>query len=100
MSATTALSAPTESRAQRCCSMIAGCEPESGLWTVFERDAVLFRRKDGVDISTQLIVAGSDETWPVVVTQLEGGQAAWQPAGSDALHTRPRLPAPSNNRQV
>lgn len=61
------------------------------LWTVFERDPILFRRKDGADISTQLIVAGSDESWPAVVTPPEGGRAAWQQARSDALHTRPRL---------
>ena len=45
------------------------------LWTVFERDPTLFRRKDGADISTQLIVAGSDETWPAVVTPPESGRA-------------------------
>jgi transcriptional regulator of acetoin/glycerol metabolism/AraC-like DNA-binding protein len=61
------------------------------LWTVFERDPGLFRRKDATDIPTQLIVAGSDETWPALVTPPESGRAAWQQAGSEALHTRPRL---------
>jgi AraC-like DNA-binding protein len=69
------------------------------LWTVFERDPILFRRKDGADISTQLIVAGSDETWPAVVTPPEGGRAAWQQAGSDTLHTRPRLDSRAALRQ-
>ena len=69
------------------------------LWTVFERDPTLFRRKDGADISTQLIVAGSDETWPAVVTPPEGGRAGWQQAGSDALHTRPRLDSLAALRQ-
>ena len=61
------------------------------LWTVFERDPRLFRRKDVADIPTQLIVADSDETWPALVTPPESGRAAWQQARSDALHTRPRL---------
>ena len=62
-----------------------------GLWTIFERDPGLFRRKDLADIPTQLVVAGSDETWPALVTPPESGRAAWQQARSDALHTRPRL---------
>jgi transcriptional regulator of acetoin/glycerol metabolism len=61
------------------------------LWTVFERDRTLFRRKDAADISTQLIVAGSDETRPALVTPPESRRAAWQQARSDALHTRPRM---------
>jgi AraC-like DNA-binding protein len=69
------------------------------LWTVFERDPILLRRKDGADIATQLIVAGSDETWPAAVTPPEGGRAAWQPEGNDALHTRPRLDSLAYLRQ-
>jgi transcriptional regulator of acetoin/glycerol metabolism len=61
------------------------------LWTVFERDLALFRRKDATDIPTQLVVADSDETWPALVTPPEFRRAAWQQARSDALHTRPRL---------
>src|SRR5229473_5645007 len=33
------------------------------LWSIFERDPLLFRRKDNTDIPTRLIIAGSDETW-------------------------------------
>src|SRR5271167_4006593 len=61
------------------------------LWTVFERDPALFRHRDAADIPTQLIVAGSDETWPALVTPPESGRAAWQQVRSDALHARPRL---------
>jgi transcriptional regulator of acetoin/glycerol metabolism/AraC-like DNA-binding protein len=61
------------------------------LWTLFERDPFLFRRKDGADISTQLIVAGSDETWPAVMTPPDHRRAARQQAENEALHTRPRL---------
>jgi transcriptional regulator of acetoin/glycerol metabolism len=69
------------------------------LWTLFERDPILFRRRDGGDITAQLIVAGSDETWPALVTPPEAGRAAWQQAGSDALHTRPRLESLPNLKQ-
>ena len=61
------------------------------LWSIFERDPGLFRRKDATDIPTPLIVAGSDETWSALLTPPESGPAAWQQAASDALHTRPRL---------
>jgi AraC-like DNA-binding protein len=69
------------------------------LWTIFERDPTLFRRNDVADISTQLIAAGSDEAWPAVVTPPEPGRAAWQQAGSDTLHTRPRLDSLAALRQ-
>jgi AraC-like DNA-binding protein len=70
-----------------------------GLWSIFERDPRLFRRKDATDIPTRLIVAGSDETWPALVTPPESGRADWQQARSDALHTRPRLDSVSDLRQ-
>ena len=60
------------------------------VWSAFERDPSLFRRKDATDIPTSLIVAGSDETWPALVTPPES-PAAWQQTTNDALHTRPRL---------
>ena len=69
------------------------------LWSVFERDPALFGRKDAVDIPTQLIVAGSDETRPALVTPPESGRGAWQQAPSDALHTRPRLDSLATLRQ-
>lgn len=61
------------------------------LWTVFERDPALFRRKDATDIPTQLVVADTDETWRALVTPPEVRRTGWQQARTDALHTRPRL---------
>jgi transcriptional regulator of acetoin/glycerol metabolism/AraC-like DNA-binding protein len=61
------------------------------LWSAFERDPGLFRRKDATDVPTSLIIAGSDETWPALVTPPESSLAAWQQTTNDALHTRPRL---------
>jgi AraC-like DNA-binding protein len=69
------------------------------LWTLFERDHTLLRRRDAGDIPAQLILAGSDETWPALVTPPEGGRAAWQQARSEALHTRPRLDSLATLRQ-
>ena len=41
------------------------------LWSLFERDLGLFRRKDITDVATRLTIAGSDETWPALVTPPE-----------------------------
>lgn len=61
------------------------------LWSLFERDPALFRRQDSGDIPTRLIVAGSDETWPALLTPPERNSGTWQSAASTALHARPRL---------
>ena len=60
------------------------------LWTLFERDPTLFRRKDTVDFATRLIIAGSDETWPALATPPQSTLGARNPM-SAALHTRPRV---------
>ena len=59
------------------------------LWTIFERDLDLFRRKDRTDIYTRLVVAGSDDSRPALVTppdHIVG--AASNPTNP---HTHPRL---------
>ena len=61
------------------------------LWSLFERDPALFRRQDPGDIPTRLIIAGSDETWPALVTPPERNSGARQTTASAALHARPRL---------
>ena len=57
------------------------------LWTIFERDPDLFRRKDGTDIHARLLAAGSDDSRPALVTppEVPGGPT------NGKLHTRPRL---------
>src|SRR4029077_1835403 len=35
-----------------------------GLWTIFERDLDLFRRKDRADLGTRLLLAGSNDSRP------------------------------------
>jgi transcriptional regulator of acetoin/glycerol metabolism len=61
------------------------------LWTIFERDIEPFRRKEGPDIPTQLIVAGSNETCPALITPPESISTAWRNPAMAGLHARPRL---------
>jgi AraC-like DNA-binding protein len=70
------------------------------LWSMFERDRVLFRRANATDIPTRLVIAGSDETWPALVTPPERVAGAWQTAESIALHARPRLDLLAGLRQL
>ena len=59
------------------------------LWTIFERDLDLFRRKDRTDISTRLLVAGSHDSRPALVTPPDHTMGA--SSNPTNLHTRPRL---------
>ena len=61
------------------------------LWTIFVRDAELFGRKDGADTPTQLIVAGSNETCPALITPPENISTVWRDPVMAGLHARPRL---------
>jgi AraC-like DNA-binding protein len=70
------------------------------LWSLFEQDRTLFRRKDTTDIPTLLVIAGSDETRPAVVTPPERSSGAWQNPMSNALHTRPRSDLLANMREL
>jgi AraC-like DNA-binding protein len=60
-----------------------------GLWALFKADPALFRHKDRGDIVSRLIVAGTGEIRPVLVTPPEMSSGAW-PATA-RWHTRPRL---------
>jgi transcriptional regulator of acetoin/glycerol metabolism/AraC-like DNA-binding protein len=70
------------------------------LWSIFEQDRGLFRRRDTADIPTRLVIAGSDETWPALITPPEKASAAWQSTASIALHTRPRLDLVASMREA
>jgi len=61
------------------------------LWALFERDVELFRRKDGADIATRLVIAGSSETRPALVTPPERAIGGWRNPTNVAMHARPRL---------
>ena len=49
------------------CSMTAGSAGIS-LWSIFERDLDLFRRQDRTDVSARLLIAGSNDSRPALVT--------------------------------
>jgi transcriptional regulator of acetoin/glycerol metabolism len=68
-----------------------GLQAGVSLWTIFERDLELFRRKDGTDIATRLVIAGSNDSRSALVTPPDQAFAAWRNAASVALHARPRL---------
>jgi transcriptional regulator of acetoin/glycerol metabolism len=59
------------------------------LWRIFERDLDLFRRKDRTDLYTRLVVAGSDDNRPALVTPPDHTMSA--SSNPTNLHTRPRL---------
>ena len=61
------------------------------LWTIFERDLDLFRRKDRSDISTRLLLAGSNDSRPALVTPPDQNISASSNPANVNLHTRPRL---------
>ena len=61
------------------------------LWTIFERDLKLFRCKDRADIFTRLLLAGSDESRPALVTPPDHTTTPSSDPTNITLHTRPRL---------
>jgi transcriptional regulator of acetoin/glycerol metabolism/AraC-like DNA-binding protein len=66
-----------------------GLDAGISLWSIFEQDNDLFRRKEGTDIATRLLIAGSNESRAVLVTPPDQTSAAWRSATN--LHARPRL---------
>ena len=60
------------------------------LWKFFERNLDLFRRKNGADIYTTLLIAGSSDSCPALVTPpSQTTSVSSNPANMNA-HTRPR----------
>ena len=70
------------------------------LWSIFEQDRALFRQKETTDIPALLVIAGSDEIRPALVTPPERSSGAWQNTTSIALHTRPRPDFLASMRQL
>jgi len=62
-----------------------------GLWSIFERDLDLFRRQDRTDISARLLIAGSNDGRPALVTPPDHPMSASSNRTNCNLHTRPRL---------
>jgi len=67
-----------------------GLKAGTSLWSIFERDIDLFRRQHRTDISARLLIAGSNDSRPALVTPPEPTSASNNPTNCN-LHTRPRL---------
>jgi transcriptional regulator of acetoin/glycerol metabolism len=65
-----------------------GLQAGISLWTIFERDVAIFRRKDRTDIATRLMIAGSNDSSAALVTPPDQTLTAWQNATNVAFHTR------------
>jgi AraC-like DNA-binding protein len=61
------------------------------LWSIFERDVNLFRRQDRTDFSVRLVIAGSNDSRPALVTPPDHPVTASSNPANRSLHTRPRL---------
>src|SRR5262249_42555031 len=68
-----------------------GLQAGFSLWTIFERDLEIFRRKDAADIAARLVIAGSHDSRSALVTPPIQPVADWRNAANAALHARPRL---------
>jgi transcriptional regulator of acetoin/glycerol metabolism len=68
-----------------------GLRAGTSLWSIFERDVDLFRRQDRTDISARLLIAGSNDSRPALVTPPDHPMSASSNRTKCNLHTRPRL---------
>src|SRR5262245_31440445 len=68
-----------------------GLQAGISLWSIFERDVHFFRRQDRTDISARLLIAGSNESRPALVTPPDHPMRASSNPTNCNLHTRPRL---------
>ena len=66
-----------------------GLAAGTSLWSIFERNVDLFRGQHRGDISARLLIAGSDDSRPALVTPPETRGASIYPTNCN-LHTRPR----------
>ena len=68
-----------------------GLQAGISLWAIFERDLDLFRRKERTDICKRLLLAGSNDSRPALVTPPHQIVGASRNPTDINLHTRPRL---------
>jgi AraC-like DNA-binding protein len=68
-----------------------GLQAGVSLWTIFEPDPDLFRRRDITDIGARLVIAGSNDSRSALVTPPVPSLAGSRNITNVALHTRPRL---------
>ena len=59
------------------------------LWSIFERNVDIFRHQDRTDFSVRLLIAGSNDSRPALVTPPDRPVTASNNPTSHDLHTRP-----------
>jgi hypothetical protein len=57
-----------------------GLQAGISLWTMFERDLELFRRRERTDVATRLMIAGSNDSRSALVTPPDRTFATWRSA--------------------
>jgi GAF domain len=74
--------------ARRCFALDdSGLDAGISLWRLFDRDPALFRRGYDADIAAHLVIAGSDEARPAIVTAPAGGSRGRQSLADPVRHT-------------
>jgi len=68
-----------------------GLRAGTSLWSIFERNVDIFRHRDRADFSVRLLIAGSNDSRPALVTPPDRPVTASNSPTSHDLHTRPRL---------
>src|SRR6266403_425826 len=68
-----------------------GLQAGTSLWSIFERNIDLFRRQHRGDISARLLIVGSNDSRPALVTPPDHPMSASSNRTNCNLHTRPRL---------
>ncbi len=61
------------------------------LWSIFERNVDILRHRDRSDFSVSLLIAGSNDSRPALITPPDRPVTASNNPTSHDLHTRPRL---------
>jgi AraC-like DNA-binding protein len=68
-----------------------GLRKGTSLWSIFERNVNIFQHRDRSDFSVRLMIAGSNDSRPALVTPPDRPVTASNSPTSHDLHTRPRL---------
>jgi AraC-like DNA-binding protein len=68
-----------------------GLQAGVSLWKFFERKLDLFRRKNGTDICTPLLIAGTSDSCPALVTPPNQTTIVSGNVATTNIHARPRL---------
>jgi transcriptional regulator of acetoin/glycerol metabolism len=68
-----------------------GLRAGTSLWSIFERNIDIFRRRERIDFSVRLLIAGSNDSRFALVTPPNHPATASSSPTNHNLHTRPRL---------